>query len=125
MSVRSILILTTCQLISATGAICCVRLGGIIRSDLACGEALATLPPSVIVISVAATTVPAPLPMCTIGRKHGSSLAITSTAVAALLAALESVGGHPTGRAMSFVLPGAIGAAHGRSMRPLCVPRIE
>lgn len=87
MPVRNLSILLFCQLISATGAITLVTLGGIIGSSLAQTPALATLPVSVMVISVAATTVPATLLMRAIGRKHGSSLAALSAAAAALLAA--------------------------------------
>ena len=87
MSVRNLSILLICQLISATGAIVLVTLGGIIGSSLTQNQALATLPVSIMVISLAATTVPATLLMRSIGRKHGSSLASLSAAVAALLAA--------------------------------------
>ncbi len=87
MSVRNLSILLICQLISATGAIVLVTLGGIIGSSLTQNQALATLPISIMVISLAATTVPATLLMRSIGRKHGSTLASLSAAVAALLAA--------------------------------------
>ncbi len=87
MSVRNLTILSVCQLISATGAIVLVTLGGIIGSSLTENQALATVPVSIMVISVAATTVPATLLMRRIGRKHGSTLASLSAAVAALLAA--------------------------------------
>lgn len=75
-----------CQLISATGAIVLVTLGGIIGSSLTGEKALATLPVSIMVISIAATTVPATFLMRSIGRKHGSTLASLSAAVAALTA---------------------------------------
>ena len=87
MSVRNLTILSVCQLISATGAIVLVTLGGIIGSSLTQNQALATVPVSIMVVSVAATTVPATLLMRRIGRKHGSTLASLSAAVAALLAA--------------------------------------
>lgn len=87
MSVRNLSILLVCQLISATGAIVLVTLGGIIGSSLTQNRALATLPVSIMVISVAATTIPATLLMRSIGRKQGSALASLSAAVAALLAA--------------------------------------
>lgn len=87
MSLRNLSILSVCQLISATGAIVLVTLGGIIGSSLTQNQALATLPISIMVISVAATTVPATLLMRSIGRKHGNTLASVSAAVAALLAA--------------------------------------
>ena len=87
MSARNLSILLICQLISATGAIVLVTLGGIIGSGLTDNPALATLPVSVMVISVAATTVPATLLMRAVGRKLGSSLASLSAAMGALLAA--------------------------------------
>lgn len=87
MAKRNLSILLSCQLISATGAIVLVTLGGIIGSGLAGNRALATLPVSVMVISVAATTIPATLLMRAIGRKLGSALASLSAAASALLAA--------------------------------------
>jgi MFS family permease len=87
MSVRNLSILLICQLISATGSIALVTLGGIIGSSLTQNKAFATLPISIMVISVAATTVPATLLMRRIGRKHGSTLSSLSAAVAALMAA--------------------------------------
>ncbi len=87
MPLRNLSILLVCQLISATGAIVLVTLGGIIGSSLTQNQALATLPVSIMVISVAATTVPATLLMRSIGRKHGSTVASLSAAVASLLAA--------------------------------------
>ena len=87
MSVRNLSILSICQLISATGSIALVTLGGIIGSSLTQNKAFATLPVSIMVISVAATTVPATLLMRRIGRKNGCTLSSLSAAVAALMAA--------------------------------------
>ena len=87
MSVRNLSILLICQLISATGSIALVTLGGVIGSSLTQNKAFATLPVSIMVISVAATTVPATLLMSRIGRKQGSTLSSLSAAVAALMAA--------------------------------------
>lgn len=88
MSVRNLSILFFCQLISATGAIVLVTLGGIIGSTLASNPAFATLPVSLMVVSVAATTIPATALMRRIGRKSGFMLASLSAAAAVLLAAL-------------------------------------
>ncbi|MFQ5983681.1 MAG: MFS transporter, partial [Woeseiaceae bacterium] len=87
MPIRNLSILITCQLISATGAIVLVTLGGIVGARLTSNQAFATLPISVMVISVAATTVPATLLMHAVGRKYGFALASLSAAVSALLAA--------------------------------------
>lgn len=87
MSVRNLTILFTCQLISATGSIVLVTLGGIIGSTLGSNPALATLPVSMMVVSVAVTTIPASLLMKRIGRRAGFTLASISAAVSVLLAA--------------------------------------
>lgn len=62
-------------------------LGGIIGSTLSTTPSLATLPVSMMVVVVAATTVPATLLMRRIGRRAGFALASLSAAVAVLLAA--------------------------------------
>lgn len=143
MPMRNLSILIICQLISATGAIVLVTLGGIIGSKLAGNQALATLPVSIMVISVALTTIPATILMRRTGRRRGFMLASLSAAVATLLAAqalrtnsfllfavagavfginmaftqqyryaaAESVEPRFAGRAISFVLVGAIGGA--------------
>jgi len=85
---RNILILTTCQLISATGAIIMVTLGGIIGAKLSANPTLATLPVSIMVLCIAATTIPATVLMRKIGRRRGFSIASFSAAVAAVLAGL-------------------------------------
>lgn len=101
---RNIILLTCCQLISATGAIIMVTLGGIIGSKLASDPTLATLPVSIMVLCVAATAIPATLLMKKIGRRRGFSLASLSAAVATVLAGLalylESFG--------LFVVAGAV-----------------
>ena len=87
MPLRNILILLVCQLISATGAIVMVTLGGIIGSKLTENPAFATLPISIMVISIAATTVPATILMKKVGRKLGFSLASLCSVMAVSLAA--------------------------------------
>jgi MFS family permease len=82
----NILLLATCQLISATGSIVIVTLGGIIGARLASNPALATLPISIMVVTVASTTVPATMLMRAIGRRRGFMLASLSAAAAVLLA---------------------------------------
>lgn len=88
MRINNIILLTCCQLISATGAIIVVTLGGIIGAKLAGDPTLATLPVSIMVLCVAATAIPATLLMKRIGRKRGFSLASLSAAVATVLAGL-------------------------------------
>lgn len=87
MPARNLFILLVCQLISATGAIALITLGGIIGSGLTSNQALATLPVSIMVVSVAATTIPATMLMRAVGRRLGYTLASLSAAVAALFAA--------------------------------------
>ena len=76
-----------CQLISATGSIVIVTLGGLIGTTLSPDPALATLPVSIMVISVAAVAIPAAMLMKRIGRKAGFALASLSAIVSMLLAA--------------------------------------
>ncbi len=64
-----------------------VMLGGIIGSQLASNKAFATLPLSMMVVAVAATTIPATMLMRRIGRRKGFALASVSAIVALLLAA--------------------------------------
>ncbi len=87
MPLRNILILLVCQLISATGAIVLVTLGGISGAGLTANPAFATLPVSIMVISVAATAIPATLLMRRIGRKAGFAMASLCSVFALLLAA--------------------------------------
>jgi MFS family permease len=84
---RNLLILVTCQLISATGSIVFVTLGGLIGATLANNLAWATLPMSVAVLATAATTVPATLLMRKVGRSRGFALSSISAAVAVSAAA--------------------------------------
>ncbi|HEX6261036.1 MAG TPA: MFS transporter [Woeseiaceae bacterium] len=86
MRTRNILLLTTCQLISATGSIVVVTLGGIIGAQLSDNPALATLPISIMVVSVASTTIPATMLMRAVGRRRGFTLASLSAFTAVLLA---------------------------------------
>jgi predicted MFS family arabinose efflux permease len=90
MQVRNLSILVVCQLISTSGSIVVVMLGGIIGSDLASNKAFATLPLSMMVVAVAAMTIPATLLMKKIGRRKGCALA-SASAVAALLLAVVAL----------------------------------
>ena len=59
MQARNLYVLVACQLISATSTITFVTLGGIVGAQLTTNKALVTLPLSLMVVGVAATTVPA------------------------------------------------------------------
>ena len=78
----------TCQLISTTGSIVMVTLGGIIGSTLAANKAFATLPLSMMVVAIATTTIPATMLMRRIGRRAGFALSSLSAAGAVLVAVL-------------------------------------
>ncbi len=82
MQLRNLITLVFCQLISATGSIVMVTLGGIIGSELSDNKAFATLPLSMMVVAVAASTIPATLLMQRIGRRNGFALASLSAALA-------------------------------------------
>lgn len=86
MQLRNLGLLVACQLISTTGSIVMVTLGGIIGSTLASNKAFATLPLSMMVVAVAATTIPATMLMRRIGRRAGFALSSLSAAFAVLVA---------------------------------------
>lgn len=143
MHYRNLSILILCQLISATGSIVIVTLGGIIGTSLSPNAAFATVPVSVMVVGTASMTIPAALLMKRIGRKAGFAMSSLSAGTAMLLAAwslwqssfawfivaagllginlaftqqyryaaAESVAPRFAGRAISFVMVGAIGGA--------------
>ena len=87
MNSRNLIILFFCQLISATGQIVIVTLGGIIGSSLTDNQSIATLPVSLMVVVTALSAIPATMLMKKIGRKFGSSVASLSAASAVLIAA--------------------------------------
>ncbi len=86
MQVRNLIILVFCQLISASASIVMVMLGGIIGSTLTANKAFATLPLSMMVVAIAATTIPATILMRKIGRRKGFALSSISAALAVLVA---------------------------------------
>ena len=88
MQVRNLGILVTCQLISATGMFAMVTLGGIIGASLAPSAAFATLPLSMMVVAVAATTIPASMLMRRLGRRRGFMIASVAASLACLIALL-------------------------------------
>ena len=88
MQKSNLVILVICQLISATGSIVMVTLGGIIGSNLTGNQALATLPLTMMVVAVALTAVPATMLMHRIGRGRGFAMASLSAAAALLIASL-------------------------------------
>jgi hypothetical protein len=88
MQVRNLSILVVCQLISTSGSIVMVMMGGIIGSQLASNKAFATLPLSMMVVAVAATTIPATMLMKKIGRRRGCAMASMSAVFALILAVI-------------------------------------
>lgn len=86
MNSRNLIILFFCQLISSTGQLVVVTLGGIIGSTLTDNQSIATLPVSLMVVVTALSAIPATVLMRKIGRKYGSSIASISAALAILIA---------------------------------------
>lgn len=97
MQARNLIILVTCQMISATATISLVTLGGIIGSTMMDNRALVTLPLSLMIVAGAATAVPATILMRRVGRRYGFVLA-------ACCAALGMAIGIVALRESSFVL---------------------
>ncbi len=83
----NLIILVFCQLISATGSIVVVTLGGIIGAGLTSNPAWSTLPISMMVVAIAATTIPATLLMRRVGRSRGFAVASLTAVVAVFVAA--------------------------------------
>jgi predicted MFS family arabinose efflux permease len=86
MQVRNLSLLVVCQLISTSGSIVMVMLGGIIGSSLTTNKAFATLPLSMMVVAVAATTIPATMLMRKIGRRKGFAVASLSSVIGLAIA---------------------------------------
>ena len=87
---RNLLILIACQLISTTGSIVVVTLGGIIGTSLTDNPAIATFPVSALVLSVAIVAIPATILMKRVGRRAGFAIA-SLTAIGAMLLAAWSL----------------------------------
>jgi MFS family permease len=85
MQARNLVVLVSCQLISATATISFVMLGGIIGASLTDNKAFVTLPLSLMVVAVAATTIPASMLMRRIGRRYGFMLASLCAVIGMLL----------------------------------------
>jgi MFS family permease len=88
MQIRNLVLLVSAQLISATGSIVFVTLGGLIGASLTGNQAWATLPLTMIVLASALTTMPAAMLMKKIGRRAGFALASCSAVIAVLVAAM-------------------------------------
>ena len=84
---RNLYLLVCAQLISATGSIVFVTIGGLIGSSLAANPAWATLPLTMIVLASALTTMPAAMLMKKVGRRAGFAMSSCSAVIAVLLAA--------------------------------------
>jgi MFS family permease len=93
MRLRNVIVLALCQAIGMAGPSAMVLLGGIIGGELAPDPALATLPISLGVVSMAITSIPGAFLMRRIGRKAGFMLAVTVAALGALLAAYAITSG--------------------------------
>ena len=85
MHARNLIVLVSCQLISATATISLVTLGGIIGASLTSNKALVTLPLSLMVVAVAASAIPASMLMRRVGRRAGFMSASACAAVGMLI----------------------------------------
>jgi MFS family permease len=85
MHARNLIVLVSCQLISATATISLVTLGGIIGSSLTSNKALVTLPLSLMVVAVAASAIPASMLMRRVGRRNGFMFASACAAIGMLI----------------------------------------
>ena len=85
MHARNLIVLVSCQLISATATISLVTLGGIIGASLTSNKALVTLPLSLMVVAVAASAIPASMLMRRVGRRTGFMLASALAAIGMLI----------------------------------------
>jgi MFS family permease len=85
MHARNLIVLVSCQLISATATISLVTLGGIIGASLTSNKALVTLPLSLMVVAVAASAIPASMLMRRVGRRAGFMFASTCAAIGMLI----------------------------------------
>ena len=85
MHARNLIVLVSCQLISATATISLVMLGGIIGASLTSNKALVTLPLSLMVVAVAASAIPASMLMRRVGRRTGFMLASGLAAIGMLI----------------------------------------
>ena len=130
MQLRNLILLVFTQLISATGSIVFVMLGGIIGASLTDNQAWATLPVSMVVLASAATAVPAAMLMKKIGRRFGFALSSCSAVLAVLTAAwalwsssfgLFLVAGFTFGINLAFTQQYRYAAAE--SVAPKYVPR--
>ena len=85
MQAHNLIVLVSCQLISAAATISLVTLGGIIGASLTDNKALVTLPLSLMVVAVAASAIPAAMLMRRVGRRAGFMLASGCAALGMLV----------------------------------------
>jgi len=84
---RNVVVLSVAQALSAAGMMTMTLLGGILGSGLAASPQLATLPVSLLILGLAATTIPAALLMQRVGRRNAFIASALLAALAALVVA--------------------------------------
>lgn len=84
---RNIYLLFLAQIIGGSSATILILLGGFIGAEIAPDPTLATLPATIMIVGIAAGTIPAALLMRKIGRKYGFLCASILAFLAAILAA--------------------------------------
>ena len=91
---RNLGLLTACQLLSVSGTVLVMTVGGIIGTALAPTAALATLPISIMVVGTAAATLFAAMLMARVGRRLGFIIGAVIALVGAGIAALALLRGE-------------------------------
>lgn len=104
---HNVWILTVAQALAACGTIILVAFGGIVGTRIAPEPALATLPLSLSILGLAATSLPAALLMQRIGRKRAFMASALVAALGALLCAYSIAIGHFVGFCCAAFLIGA------------------
>lgn len=104
---HNVWILTLAQAFAACGTIILVSFGGIVGTRIAPEPALATLPLSMSILGLAATSLPASLLMQRIGRKRAFIASAIIAALGALLCAYSIAVGHFIGLCCAAFFIGA------------------
>lgn len=104
---HNVWILTLAQAFAACGTIVLVSFGGIVGTRIAPEPALATLPLSMSILGLAATSLPASLLMQRIGRKRAFIASAVIAAVGALLCAYSIAHSHFVGLCCAAFFIGA------------------
>lgn len=87
-------LLIVCQLVSVSGTVLVITIGGIVGAEIAPSPEFATLPMSVMVVGTACGAIPAAMLMRRIGRRYGFMVGLATAACAMLVAHTALSFGH-------------------------------